>query len=166
MQFDNRGSKVADPKKAAQILAAIADCVCNVPVSQVKYGGTIGQSTLLNHQSVSTFTCVGPTKSGGPVSWGLGWGGGGTSPGAGRPSGGPRPAGGQTPHAPARRGRAPRAARGPDSAPSRAPGRQPGPHAGGTPCPLPQPLPYPYPLRPALTRPPALPPPPPPTPSC
>jgi hypothetical protein len=68
MQFDNRGSKVADPKKAAQILAAIADCVCNVPVSQVKYGGTIGQSTLLNHQSVSTFTCVGPTKTNSPVS--------------------------------------------------------------------------------------------------
>ncbi|GBF98840.1 hypothetical protein Rsub_11605 [Raphidocelis subcapitata] len=64
LQFDNRGSKVSDPKKAAQILAAIADCVCNVPPSSVKYSGTIGQSTLLNHQSVSSFQCSGPTKGG------------------------------------------------------------------------------------------------------
>jgi hypothetical protein len=33
-------------------------------VTQVKYGGTIGQSSLLNHQSVSSFQCVGPTKTG------------------------------------------------------------------------------------------------------
>ena len=64
LQFDSRGSKVSDPKKAAQILAAIADCVCNVAPTQVKYGGTIGQSSLLNHQSVSSFSCVGPTKTG------------------------------------------------------------------------------------------------------
>lgn len=67
LQFDNRGTKVADPKKAAQILAAIADCVCNVPPTQVKYSGTIGQSSLLNHQSVSSYQCVGPTKAGAPL---------------------------------------------------------------------------------------------------
>lgn len=39
-----------------------------LPTSQVKYGGTIGQSSLLNHQSVSSFQCVGPTKSGANVS--------------------------------------------------------------------------------------------------
>lgn len=37
LQFDSRGSKVNDPKKAAQILAAIADCVCNVPATQVRF---------------------------------------------------------------------------------------------------------------------------------
>jgi hypothetical protein len=70
LQFDNRGTKVADPKKAAQILAAVADCICDVPPTQVKYSGTIGQSSLFNHQSVSSYQCVGPTKAGKPVSAG------------------------------------------------------------------------------------------------
>lgn len=50
MQFDKRGVKVAHPATLQKIAQAVADCLCNVPISQVKYGGTLGQSTLLNHQ--------------------------------------------------------------------------------------------------------------------
>ncbi|KAI8468474.1 MAG: hypothetical protein J3K34DRAFT_427202 [Monoraphidium minutum] len=64
LQFDSRGSKVRDNKKTAQILGAIADCVCKVKVGQVKAGAVLGQSSTFNHQSIATFTCEGPTKDG------------------------------------------------------------------------------------------------------
>ncbi|GBF93381.1 hypothetical protein Rsub_06419 [Raphidocelis subcapitata] len=64
-EFDNRGIKVEG--KVKQIAAAVADCICDVPASAVSYEGTIGQSGLLNHQSVSTYRCTGPTRSRTPL---------------------------------------------------------------------------------------------------
>ncbi|KIY96789.1 hypothetical protein MNEG_11174 [Monoraphidium neglectum] len=67
MQFDNRGVKVQGERVAANIARAVADCICNIPLAHVKYLGTMGQSGLLNHQAVSTYTCTGPTNTGQPL---------------------------------------------------------------------------------------------------
>jgi len=61
IQFDNRGSKVEG--QAKKLSAALAK-LFQVPASQVSFTGVTKQSTLLNHQSVATFTAVGPSLNG------------------------------------------------------------------------------------------------------
>jgi len=63
VQFDNRGSKVEG--KSRELIAAVAK-ILQVPASQVSMNA-IGQSTLLNHQSVASFSALGPTANGKPV---------------------------------------------------------------------------------------------------
>jgi hypothetical protein len=49
--------------QAPKIAAALGK-LFNVPANQVSVTGVTGQSGLLNHQSVATFTAVGPTLNG------------------------------------------------------------------------------------------------------
>lgn len=60
VQFDNRGSKVEGKKDT--LIKAVAS-MFQVSPSQVSMN-VLGQSSLLNHQSVATFAAVGPTKNG------------------------------------------------------------------------------------------------------
>jgi len=64
IQFDNRGSKVMSPDANKKIVAALAKHVFMVPPGNVVRSTGIGQSSLLNHQSVVTYTAQGPTTNG------------------------------------------------------------------------------------------------------
>jgi hypothetical protein len=60
VQFDNRGTKVEGKRDV--LIKAVASMM-KVPASQVSMN-VLGQSSLLNHQSVATFTATGPTTNG------------------------------------------------------------------------------------------------------
>jgi hypothetical protein len=60
IQFDNRGSKVEGKKST---LIAVVARMLKVDPKSVSMN-VIGQSGLLNHQSVATFTATGPTTNG------------------------------------------------------------------------------------------------------
>lgn len=64
IQFDNRGSKVMSPDAEKKITQALAKHVFNVPAANVVRSTGVGQSNLVNHQSVVTYTAVGPTLNG------------------------------------------------------------------------------------------------------
>jgi len=61
IQFDNRGSKVEG--QAPKLTAALAK-MFKVGPKQVAFSGVTGQSGLFNHQSVATFTAMGPATNG------------------------------------------------------------------------------------------------------
>lgn len=63
IQFDNRGSKVEGAKD--KLVTSVAKML-GVPAKNVEMKVT-GQSSLLNHQSVATFTAIGPAANGKPV---------------------------------------------------------------------------------------------------
>lgn len=60
IQFDNRGSKVEGKKTT--LINAVAK-ILKVDPKQISMN-VIGQSGLLNHQSVATFSAVGPAANG------------------------------------------------------------------------------------------------------
>lgn len=64
IQFDNRASKAMSPSINQKVVRALADAVFQVPPTQVRMSGGIGQSRLFNHQSIVTYQAVGPTLNG------------------------------------------------------------------------------------------------------
>jgi len=64
IQFDNRGSKVMSPDANKKITAALAKHVFKVAPGNVQKSTGMGQSSLLNHQSVVSYIATGPTTNG------------------------------------------------------------------------------------------------------